>query len=760
MPEYVTDGDQGFTGVNMRLDPALLSPGIAASARNKRFRDGVAQTRPGVVLLPWSNKSGLDYEHKVYAENDIVRYSGRKRRISGDTNTDTNVATGITNGNFATDSVWTKGTGWTISGNKAARTEVSTSNLSQDMGATVNHVYFVKFTLSDCTAGTLKLFIGEDGTNRPTFTSNGTHESIVTSAGANPSVLFFQGDSSFVGKVSDVTVSEPANVQLTATQGAISNPDRGPYFMRSNVNAGTVKAPLTTNNQVNSEWTELTGQRVFSFGTVYGVGAFSDPNSIEYLIVAASDGVYASREGMLAFKLNGLSADASVTFVQAFNRLIMFRGEDKEPYMMTDLNVGFESIAPIETDEEIEENENGTGLEPIPNASNGIYFQNRMLIPHSRDLVSASDFLNPTRYQPVLASFRINQGSADKLVALHKFDRTTVICFKEQSIYAVRNIYGNLADLVLDELTSSYGCIAEKSIVSIGRDVWFLSSQRGVCSLRITESGAVQGIDEPVSSPIQPLIDRIKWIEASKAVGAYHNNRFYLSVCLDDAPGANNTAVLVYDFLNSQWSGYDDLIGVKEWVKLTVSGKPRLCYLDYNGNVGLYDDVDLGGITDESISNNIVSGSVITDQLVTRGYNLKTTGRKLWHQAKVNVKTLNSQFNTEATVDGAKETVAVKSITFDKTKYDKPFYAADYDVTNVNDDFNTPYRQDYSINGTFWPKTNGVFPNLHQESSHKLRLNERGRFVQVVVNGTQGSTKVTSIVADGLPNNEFLRKGI
>jgi uncharacterized membrane protein YiaA len=53
-----------------------------------------------------------------------------------------------------------------------------------------------------------------------------------------------------------------------------------------------------------------------------------------------------------------------------------------------------------------------------------------------------------------------------------------------------------------------------------------------------------------------------------------------------------------------------------------------------------------------------------------------------------------------------------------------------------------------------------VFPNLHQESSHKLRLNERGRFVQVVVNGTQGSTKVTSIVADGLPNNEFLRKEI
>jgi len=758
MPEYLTDGDQGFVGVNMRLDPAQLSPGFLSSAKNKRFVNGVAETRPGVVLLPWSNKSGLDYEHKVYAKDDIVRYSGRKRRISGDTNTDTNVATGITNGTFATDSVWTKGTGWTISGNKAARTAVSASNLSQDMGAMVNHVYFVKFTLSDCTAGTLKLFIGEDGTNRPTFTSNGTYESIVTSAGANPNVLFFQGDNSFVGKVSNVTVSEPANVQLTATQGAVSNPLKGPYFIRNEVNSGTVKAPLASNNETNSEWTELSGQRVFSFGIVYGVGAFSDPNSIEYLIVAASDGIYVSREGMAAYKLNGLIADGPVTFVQAFHKVIMFRGEDKAPYMMSDLNIGFEVITQSETDEGLDENDI-TGLEPIPNADNGIYFQNRMIVPHSRDLVSASDFLNPTRYQPVLSSFRINQGSADKLVALHKYDRTTVICFKEQSIYVVRNIYGNMEDLVLDQLTSAYGCIAPDSIVSVGKDVWFLSDQRGVCSLAITQSGAIQGSDQPVSDPIQPLINKIRWDQVTNAVSAYHNNRYYLSVCLDDSSNLNNNAVLVYDFINQSWSGHDT-IAVKKWVLLTVWGKKRLCYLDYNGNIGLYDDTELGGLTDETVANNIVSGTQIADQIQTRGYSINTTGRKHWHSATINVQTLNSQFNTQATVDGAKETVAVKTVTFDRTKYDKPFYAPDYDATNVNDDFNTPYRQDYSINGTFWPKTNGVFPDLHQESSHKLRLNEKGRYVQLVVNGTQGRTKVSSVVVDGLPKDKILRKEV
>ena len=79
---------------------------------------------------------------------------------------------------------------------------------------------------------------------------------------------------------------------------------------------------------------------------MHGVGVYSDPNSIEYLIVAASDGVYATREGMMAFKLNGLHPDGPVNFVQAFQNLLMFRGDDKEPYIMDDLDEGFKEIAP------------------------------------------------------------------------------------------------------------------------------------------------------------------------------------------------------------------------------------------------------------------------------------------------------------------------------------------------------------------------------------------------------------------------------
>ena len=35
----------------------------------------------------------------------------------------------------------------------------------------------------------------------------------------------------------------------------------------------------------------------------------------------------------------------------------MFRGEDKAPYMMSDLNIGFEVITQSETDEGLDEND-------------------------------------------------------------------------------------------------------------------------------------------------------------------------------------------------------------------------------------------------------------------------------------------------------------------------------------------------------------------------------------------------------------------
>lgn len=50
------NGDRGWRGVNMRLDPAQLEEGWASEAVNVRFRNGIAETRLGSMVMPWLNK--------------------------------------------------------------------------------------------------------------------------------------------------------------------------------------------------------------------------------------------------------------------------------------------------------------------------------------------------------------------------------------------------------------------------------------------------------------------------------------------------------------------------------------------------------------------------------------------------------------------------------------------------------------------------------------------------------------------------------
>jgi hypothetical protein len=52
------DGDGGFVGVDERLEPDQLAPGMVASATNARFRHGRIESRPGITILPWMKADG------------------------------------------------------------------------------------------------------------------------------------------------------------------------------------------------------------------------------------------------------------------------------------------------------------------------------------------------------------------------------------------------------------------------------------------------------------------------------------------------------------------------------------------------------------------------------------------------------------------------------------------------------------------------------------------------------------------------------
>lgn len=430
-------------------------------------------------------------------------------------------------------------------------------------------------------------------------------------------------------------------------------------------------------NWLNSA--DLTYPRIIEhFQEIYGSGEFRDPNGFNWVLIAGRDsssaiGVWRTRENNRAIPVPlpvGETLPAEVHFTQCFNVVVMFRGEDLAELVMEDLNEGFKAIEEQANTISGEDTENPTdGTDPIPPGVRGIFLQNRLFIPHSRDLIGASDYLNYTKYSPVKSAFRINQGSADQLTAIYKFNETTILAFKEQSIYAVLNVTGDLMSLQQDLITGEYGCKALRSIAAVGNDVWFLADRRGVCSILQTEQNKLQGVDVPKSLDIEPYINRINWRYAAGATSRYINNRYYLAVPLDDAVvvkgeliskayyvggptytrwgllvgrryrwtktvgtltngsevltesgdftaqntfvtfgggtantpvleslkpifvGVNN-AVLVYDFLNQKWAGYDQsqVIQILDWFRTPIQGQERLGFLSADGYLNLYEE--------------------------------------------------------------------------------------------------------------------------------------------------------------------------
>ena len=111
----------------------------------------------------------------------------------------------VTNGTFAADTNWTKGTGWTIAAGVASKSTGTASGLSQSCGIVALEPYFLSFTVSNYSAGGVQGLVG--GSAGTTYkTANATYAELVTpTPGSNDTVILY-GNSTFVGDIDNVSV--------------------------------------------------------------------------------------------------------------------------------------------------------------------------------------------------------------------------------------------------------------------------------------------------------------------------------------------------------------------------------------------------------------------------------------------------------------------------------------------------------------------------------------------------------------------------
>ena len=136
---------------------------------------------------------------------------GTMRYRTGTEYVDVTGAELVTNGDFATDTNWTKGNGWTISGGFGVG-NLTTNNyggLKQSPTLSVGAIYRYQFTISSYTSGSVRFAIGSTD-NGTSISGNGVYSGYITYAAPHVSgstiAIFAWGN--FVGSVDNVSVLE------------------------------------------------------------------------------------------------------------------------------------------------------------------------------------------------------------------------------------------------------------------------------------------------------------------------------------------------------------------------------------------------------------------------------------------------------------------------------------------------------------------------------------------------------------------------
>jgi hypothetical protein len=149
------------------------------------------------------------------------------------------------------------------------------------------------------------------------------------------------------------------------------------------------------------------------------------------------------------------------------------------------------------------------------------------------DLVAVSDILDATKVS-LSNEFRINQGSADSLLGLAAMGQGQVIAIKSQSVHRINGVTGDLSGIYLQQLPINWGAVNDRAFtVASGTDLIVIAPQRGVCSIGLTVTGESQGVDLPLSDPIDPLLRRVNWGLSSAPRVAYCQNKLYAALPLD-----------------------------------------------------------------------------------------------------------------------------------------------------------------------------------------------------------------------------------
>lgn len=209
----------------------------------------------------------------------------------------------VVNGSFTTDTNWTKGVGWTISGGEAVANIASGSNLDQSVTTTINKSYQIIYTIVTATSGGVRSRLtGATNINGSIRSTVGTYTELLYATATNSVFRISDGGAGFVGSIDNISVKELLGYH--AIQGTLlsrptyRNPSGVPYLEDDGGDSMNWTAPAGT----------YTIARVNSAGTVTILTAQALSGATDMLLDAQTTAYVAVNRVLTASETEMLTA--------------------------------------------------------------------------------------------------------------------------------------------------------------------------------------------------------------------------------------------------------------------------------------------------------------------------------------------------------------------------------------------------------------------------------------------------------------------
>ena len=270
--------------------------------------------------------------------------------------------------------------------------------------------------------------------------------------------------------------------------------------------------------------------------------------------------------------LPGTLGNGPIRFVQGLKFIYIFRNAGLPVWRWSGRNIDAIEVVPDPV----------TGR-PLTTTDRAWFFYQRFWMGSDVDTVTFSDLID----DEIALNFSTFDIASDgeNLNALFPFTRGTIVVGKDRSIYLINNAnnFADATELTMgDALSTTFGIIAQDTVVRPGDDVWFLS-HKGVMSLRKNQEDNVRLVSTPISQPIQDQFELINWRYADKAQAIWFDNYYLLAVPYRES--TVNNRIFVYDFLIGQWVSVFTGWEVQKFIVSNKDGRDVLYGVTSTGGV-------------------------------------------------------------------------------------------------------------------------------------------------------------------------------